>query len=131
LYQPQWFNLLGIGGFRRIHVVNFAFEGWGWVWPVNRSNVKSKWYCQEKSYWQEKISVDFSGRYWLVQIKAHSKLKLVCPQMAFTAVITEHGVSLNDASVTLMLVRRFESRDSRDSDSQIIWKVTKGSHAWS
>ena len=49
-----------------------------------------------------------------------SKLKLVCPQMPFTAVITEHGVSLNDASVTLMLVRRFESRDSRDSDSQII-----------
>ena len=53
-------------------------------------------------------------------MKAALKLKLVCPQMAFTAVITEHGVSLNDASVTLMLVRRFESRDSRDSDSQII-----------
>ena len=40
--------------------------------------------------------------------------------MAFTRVITDQIVSMYDASVTWMLVRRFESRDSRDSDSQII-----------
>ena len=59
------------------------------------------------------------------------EVELVWPQMAFTRVITDHSDSMYDESVTLMLVRRFESRDSRDSDSQIIWKVTNGSHAWS